>query len=217
VAYLCAFASTYFARPVVPGDVVWSYSGVRPLHDDGAKSATAATRDYVLKVETGAGAPVLSVFGGKITTYRRLAEAALDQVAAHLPKVPGRWTAGAPLPGGDFAVNGVAALIDGLCARYPFLTRAWAARMIRAYGTEAGAILGRARAAADLGRDFGATLSEAELRWLMGREFARTAEDVVWRRSKLGLRMNAGQIAALDRWMADAISRSDATPPDPAG
>ncbi|MBC7154462.1 MAG: glycerol-3-phosphate dehydrogenase [Rhodobacteraceae bacterium] len=217
VDYLCAFASTYFARPVVPGDVVWSYSGIRPLYDDGAKSATAATRDYVLKVETGAGAPVLSVFGGKITTYRRLAEAALDQVAAHLPKVAGRWTAGAPLPGGDFAVNGVAALIDGLCARYPFLTRAWAARLTRAYGTEAGAILGRARAAADLGRDFGATLSEAELRWLMGREFARTAEDVVWRRSKLGLRMNAGQIAALDRWMADAISRSDATPPDPAG
>lgn len=217
VAYLCRFASTYFRKPVVPADVVWSYSGVRPLYDDGAKSATAATRDYVLKVDMAAGAPVLSVFGGKITTYRRLAEAALEQIAAHLPGLSGRWTAGVALPGGDFPVDGVAALTDGLCADYPFLPRAFAARLIRAYGTEARAIIGAARSLADLGPDFGATLTGAEVRWLMRYEFAQTAEDVIWRRSKLGLRLDADQVAALDQWMREAISPSGATPPDRAG
>ncbi len=199
--YLCRFASQYFARPVTQADVVWTYSGVRPLYDDGASSATAATRDYTLKIDRSAGAPVLNVFGGKITTYRRLAEGALAKIGTVLPLRKGPWTAGAPLPGGDFPVAGVGALIAGLRKDYPFLTDFWARRLVRAYGTEARAILGRAARPEDLGRDFGATLSEAELRWLMTREFARTAEDVLWRRSRLGLRMTADQARALDDWM----------------
>ncbi len=200
--YLCTFASRYFARPVTRADIVWTYSGVRPLYDDGARSASAATRDYVLTVDT-AGAPVLNVFGGKITTYRRLAEAAMAKLAPLLGVTGGDWTAGVPLPGGDFPVDGVPRLIADLSARYPFLDGFTARRLVRSYGTEAPAVLGEARSAADLGRDFGAGLTGAEVRWLMAREYARTAEDVVWRRTKLGLRMTADEIAALDGWMAE--------------
>lgn len=203
--YLCNLASQYFARPVTRDQIVWTYSGVRPLYDDGAKSATAATRDYVLSLDDR-GAPCLNVFGGKITTYRRLAEHALDKLASHFPQVGPAWTAGAPLPGGDFPVDGVAALIDGLLADYPFLDRRWANRLVRAYGTDARVLLGGAPTAADLGRDFGATLTEAEVNWLIRHEFARHAEDIVWRRSKLGLRMDATQIEALERWISDTRS-----------
>ncbi len=201
--YLCAFASRYFRRPVTRDDVVWTYSGVRPLYDDGAKSATAATRDYVLALDDRA-APLLSVFGGKITTYRRLAEHALEKILPFFPGAGGHWTAGVSLPGGDFPVDGVARLTAELRARYPFLTEPWAERMVRAYGTETAAILGQAQVLSDLGQDFGATLTEAEVRWLMAREYARSAEDVIWRRSKLGLRLGADQVAALEQWMATA-------------
>ncbi len=199
--YLCAFASRYFERPVTRADIVWTYSGVRPLYDDGAKSATAATRDYVLSVDA-TGAPLLNVFGGKITTYRRLAESAMEKLAPFFPGLPGPWTAGVSMPGGDFPVDGVRALTDGLKRDYPFLDAYWAGRLIRAYGTEARAVLRDARSAADLGKDFGATLTEAELRWLMSHEYARTAQDVVWRRSKLGLRLTAAQIEAIGAFMA---------------
>ncbi len=199
--YLCKFASEYFERPVTRDDIVWTYSGVRPLYDDGASSATAATRDYTLKVNSEGGAPVLNVFGGKITTYRRLAESALEKIAPILGNTKGAWTAGVALPGGDFPVAGVADEIAGLERDYPFLDRRWAQRLIRAYGTEARLMLGDAAAAADLGRDFGATLTEREVTWLQDKEYARTAEDVVWRRTKLGLRLTGDQIAALDRFM----------------
>jgi glycerol-3-phosphate dehydrogenase len=207
--YLCAFASRYFAHPVTRDDIVWTYSGVRPLYDDGAKSATAATRDYVLSLDT-AGAPLLNVFGGKITTYRRLAESALEKLHPHFPAATGKWTAGVPLPGGDFPVDGVGALTEGLRRDYPFLDPYWAGRLIRAYGTEAKTILGTARTAADLGRNFGATLTEAELRWLMAREYARTVQDVIWRRSKLGLRLTPDQTAAIAAFMAGAQGRAAA-------
>lgn len=201
--YLCAFASAYFARPVTPADIVWRYSGVRALYDDGAASASATTRDYVLRLDRQ-GPALLNVFGGKITTYRRLAEAALDRLAPAFPGLPGRWTARVPLPGGDFPHDGVAALTASLRADYPFLAPDWAARLIRAYGTEAPAVLGGARSRTDLGRDFGATLTEAELRWMMTREYARSADDVIWRRSKLGLRLGADQVAAIAAFMAQA-------------
>ncbi len=202
--YLLGFASQYFRQPLAADDIVWTYSGVRPLYDDGASSATAATRDYTLKADTSLGAPVLNVFGGKITTYRRLAESALAQVDAHLSLDRGDWTAGVPLPGGDFPVDGVAGLVAGLKDSFPFLTDAWALRLVRAYGTEAADILGSARQVSDLGRDFGATLSEAELRWLMAHEYARNADDVLWRRSKLGLRLDADQVRAVEDWMREA-------------
>ncbi|AWD21823.1 glycerol-3-phosphate dehydrogenase [Fuscovulum blasticum] len=209
--YLLKFASQYFARPVTLKDVVWTYSGVRPLYNDGAKSATAATRDYVLSLD-GNGAPLLNVFGGKITTYRRLAESALEKLQPFFPQAKGAWTARVPLPGGDFPHDGVAALTQRLKDRFPFLSDYWAGRLIRAYGSEAETLLGTATSAADLGRDFGATLTEAEVRWLMAREFARAAADVVWRRTKLGLRMSKEQVATLDAFMAEAANHGAISP-----
>lgn len=206
--YLCAFASQYFAKPVTAADVVWTYSGVRPLYNDGAKSATAATRDYVLSLD-GNGPPLLNVFGGKITTYRRLAEGALAKLAPYFPKAKAAWTARVPLPGGDFAVGDVGRLTAKLRNDYPFLTDYWAARLIRAYGSEAAVLLHGARTAADLGRDFGQTLTEVEVRWLMRHEFARGAADIVWRRTKLGLRMTPAQIVALDDYMAQDAAQSE--------
>ncbi len=203
--YLRAAASEYFARPIAAEDVVWTYSGVRPLYDDGASSATAATRDYVLQVDAADGdAPLLNVFGGKITTYRRLAEAALEKLTAHFPSMGGPWTAGAPLPGGDFPVDGVPMQIQHLRAEFPFLDEPWARRLVRAYGTQAADLLGDATSADALGQRFGWNLTEAEARWLMTREWARTAADILWRRSKLGLRLSEAEAAALDSWMKKA-------------
>jgi glycerol-3-phosphate dehydrogenase len=199
--YLCAFASNYFEKPVTRDDIVWTYSGVRPLYDDGASSASAATREYVLTLDD-AGAPLLNVFGGKITTYRKLAEAAMAKLMPHYPDATGPWTAGVALPGGDFPVDGVSDLVAGLKAEHPFLTERWALRLVRAYGTDARSILGDAKTKDQLGQDFGATLTEAEVNWLITREYAQTAEDIVWRRSKLGLKLTPEEIAALDTWMA---------------
>lgn len=199
--YLIDFANKYFKCDITANDVVWSYSGVRPLYDDGASSATAATRDYTLKVDATGGAPILNIFGGKITTYRRLAESAMQKIGAHFPNLSGPWTAGVALPGGDFPVDGVEALIASLTRDYPFLCPFWARRMVRAYGTEARTVLGDAKTAADMGQEFGATLTAREVEWLMDREYARRAEDVVWRRNKLGLRMAASDVEALEVWM----------------
>ncbi len=206
ISYLCSVANGYFARQIAPKDVVWTYSGVRPLYDDGASAAQAATRDYVLAIDAENGQPaLLSVFGGKITTYRRLAEHALEKLSpflgAHAAENKG-WTRREPLPGGEFPVDTVAAQIDQLLNRYPFLARAHAARLVRMYGTRAKDVLGAAQSAADLGRDFGATLTEAEIDYLMREEWAETAADVLWRRSKLGLRLNAEQAAAVEAAMA---------------
>ncbi|WP_226780953.1 glycerol-3-phosphate dehydrogenase [Oceaniglobus trochenteri] len=215
--YLLAFASSYFRKPVTRDDVVWTYSGVRPLYDDGAKSATAATRDYVLSLDAGPATdggmgsepPLLSVFGGKITTYRKLAEQAFSRLHPFFPAAGGDWTAGVALPGGDFPVDGVKALTERLKADHPFLDAYWAGRLIRAYGTEAAQMLNGATAASDLGQNFGATLSAREVDWLMTREYARTAEDVVWRRSKLGLRMSEDEIAALDEYMTGRTTKGE--------
>ncbi|SFD69072.1 glycerol-3-phosphate dehydrogenase [Roseivivax sediminis] len=208
--YLLDFANNYFERTLTADDVVWSYSGVRPLYDEGASSATAATRDYTLKVDDSAGAPVLNIFGGKITTYRRLAESALEKIAPHFSDLGGPWTAGVTLPGGDFEVSEARAKIDKLAADYPFLGPKRAERLIRHYGTESWEFLGSATSDSDLGRDFGHGLTEAEVRWLMRREYARSAEDVVFRRTRLGIRMDQSEIAALDTWMQDARREAQA-------
>ncbi len=198
--YLCAFASKYFKAPVTRDQIVWTYSGVRPLFDDGAEEAAAATRDYILKLDDTA-APLLNIFGGKITTYRRLAEGALAKIGSQFEGLTGDWTAGVAMPGGDFPVDGVEALIAGLRQDYPFLDARWAKRMVRAYGTEAREVLGTAKSADDLGEDFGADIHTAELDWLKTKEFAQTGEDVLWRRSKLGLRLSEGQAARVDAYM----------------
>lgn len=197
--YLLAFANDYFTQTLTRDDIVWTYSGVRPLYDDGAKSATAATRDYVLSLDTN-GPVLLSVFGGKITTYRKLAENVLAKLEDHVGGT-GDWTAEVPLPGGDFPVSEVNARIRALKEDYQFLSDRWAKRLFRAYGTDAREILADSRSATDLGQDFGADLTEVEIRWLMKKEYAVTAEDVVWRRSKLGLRLNDIQIRAIDDFM----------------
>jgi glycerol-3-phosphate dehydrogenase len=205
IEYLCAGISDYLRVPVTRDMVIWTYSGVRPLYDDGSEKAQEATRDYVLKLDApGDAAPLLSVFGGKITTYRRLAESALATLAPHLPKVSGNaagWTGHAALPGGDFPIDGFDAHCAAAAQRYPFVPQETLRRLLRAYGTRIDALLGDARTWADLGRVFGADLTEAELRYLAQAEWARTAEDVVWRRTKLGLRMSAEQIAAVDEAM----------------
>jgi glycerol-3-phosphate dehydrogenase len=190
-------------KPVERGEVVWTYSGVRPLYDDGASKAQEATRDYVLALDGREGeAPLLSVFGGKITTYRRLAEAALDRLKGHLPAAArAGWTGGAPLPGGDFPHDGYDALLADILAAFPFLEPGFAARLVRTYGTRVRRLLDGASSRADLGELFGADLTEREVTYLMRTEWARTAADVLWRRSKLGLHLSEVQKAALDAFM----------------
>jgi glycerol-3-phosphate dehydrogenase len=198
--YLANFASEYFEKPVTRDDIVWTYSGVRPLYDDGASSATAATREYVLTLDR-AQAPLLNVFGGKITTYRKLAEAALAKISEAFPQLPADWTAGVALPGGDFAVGDVSKLTLKLAADYPFLTPYWAGRMIRAYGSEAWEVLGDAKAATDLGQDFGATITARELGWAITSEWVRAGDDYLWRRTKLGLRLDEAQRTEVDAYI----------------
>ena len=203
--YLIAFASDYFAKPLSRNDVVWTYSGVRPLYDDGASSATAATREYVLTLDQ-TGAPLLNVFGGKITTYRKLAEAALEKVALALPGVAPDWTAGVALPGGDFELSARDGMIRDLQTRYPFLDGFTLRRLIRSYGTEAASLLGDAQGAEELGQDFGAGLFERELDWLIDHEWVRSGDDVLWRRSKLGLRLSREQTEAVQTYIANRIT-----------
>ena len=196
--YLISFANSYFKKAITKTDIVWTYSGVRPLYDDGISSATSASRDYVLKIDTIKGAPILNVYGGKITTYRCLAEDALETIAPFFSNLPNHWTAGVALPGGDFGINDVSYQITNLRSVYSFLSQRWATRLIKAYGTDAFKILDNAISKDDLGQDFGATLTEKEVRWLMGYEFARSAEDILWRRSKLGLWMTEDQVQNLE-------------------
>lgn len=202
--YLLAGAGAYFKRPITRGDIVWTYSGVRPLFDDGASAAQEATRDYVLRDEGGPDdAPLMNIFGGKITTYRRLAESMLQKIEARLGAKGPAWTQNATLPGGDFPAQGAPALAESIQSAYPTLPIGLIQRLIRHYGTQTNDILGNAKSLDDLGRCFGADLYEAELRHLMTREWAYCAEDVLWRRTKLGLHFTPDQVQALDAWMKE--------------
>ncbi len=206
--YLCKAASEYFAEPVRREDIVWSYSGVRPLFDDGASKAQEATRDYVLKVEAEDGAaPLLNVFGGKLTTYRRLAEHALEKIGEAIGNKGAPWTARSTLPGGDFAPTGYEAEVAALKNRYGFLSDRHARRLVRLYGTLARKIVGDAQTIEALGRHYGADLYEAEVRYLIEDEWARTAEDILWRRTKLGLNLSGTEASALADDMQDLTAR----------
>jgi len=202
IAYLCRSVSDYIAETVRSEDVVWSYSGIRPLYDDGGQSAQNVTRDFVLDLDTeGDTAPLLSVFGGKITTYRRLAEGALKTLKPWLSAAGPNWTRSAKLPGGDFPVEGFEALCDGLIADCSALPRDLLTRLARDYGTRARWILGDSTTESMLGRHFGHDLYEREVRYLVEHEWARTADDILWRRSKLGLRVTPAQRRALEDWL----------------
>ncbi|MBB4065176.1 glycerol-3-phosphate dehydrogenase [Gellertiella hungarica] len=203
IDYLCNAASEYFAEPVRPEDIVWSYSGVRPLFDDGASAAQEATRDYVLKLEgEGTGAVLLNIFGGKLTTYRRLAEHALEKIEQVLGAKGRPWTAKSNLPGGDFGVHGYENEVEALKKAHPYLETVHARRLVRLYGSEWRPMLEGRTSAADLGQHFGSDVYAFEIDWLMTREWARTAEDVLWRRTKRGLYLGSAEAAALDEYMA---------------
>ena len=204
IAYICAGLNDYFRKSVAPSDVVWSYAGVRPLVDDGSGKPETATRGYSFALDRGEGEPpLLSVYGGKLTTYRTLAEAALARLEPHLPELGGpAWTGSAPLPGGGFEKDRAEEEIAALAADYPFLGGGVARRLFRAYGADARAMLGDARTMTALGHAFGHGLSEREVEHLVEREWARTAEDILWRRTKLGLRFSPGETAALADWLA---------------
>ena len=200
--YLLDAVNTYLKRPVIPAAIRWSYAGVRPLYDDGASKAQEATRDYVLRLDGGPGeAPLLSVFGGKITTFRRLAEEALAKLGATFPAMGGPWTAGATLPGGDIDPAAFDRWRAAVARRFAFLDAGLVDRLCRAYGTEVEAILAGVRSAADLGEDFGAGLSRREVDWLFENEWAETTDDILWRRSKLGLRISDTDRCRLDAYL----------------
>lgn len=204
ITYLCGIVNAYLAKPIAPEDVVWSYSGVRPLYDDGSTDPAAVTRDYVLKLDANEGvAPLLSIFGGKITTYRRLAEQALGEIAPFFPEMKRPWTKAEPLPGGDIVRGDLAAYERELNARYASLDPRLLGALAHRHGTRSSRVLGNANVAADLGRHFGGTLFAAEIDYLIAQEWATSAEDILWRRTKCGLHMTAGEREAVSHYLGD--------------
>lgn len=200
IDYLLATVNRYFKQELGRDDVVQSFSGVRPLYDDGAGNPSAVTRDYVLDLEAQEGAPLLNVFGGKITTFRKLAEHALQKLDRYFPDMGADWTAGATLPGGDIAEADFDRFLTGIQGEYPWLPGDLALHWGRLYGTRMRMILGEATGLADLGTCFGARLYEAEVRYLVAHEWAVSAQDVLHRRTKENLHMSAAQIEAFTIW-----------------
>jgi len=207
VTYLCALANRYFRHQIGPSDVIWSYSGVRPLLADESSDPTRVTRDYALELERQP-APLLSVFGGKITTYRRLAEDAVNLLAGPLGLRAAPWTARALLPGGDLPQGSLAVFLSTLARHYPWLPAPLRWRYAHAYGTRIERVLGAATTPADLGHEVLPQLYERELEYLCREEFARTAEDILWRRSKLGLQLLQADLGPLERWLAAEVPRA---------
>ena len=206
VDYICSVANEYFDRKLSPRDVVWSYAGIRPLFDDQASRASAVTRDYVLQLDRDT-APMLSVYGGKITTYRRLAEQAVELLAAPLGFEGAAWTRDAPLPGGDIPGADVGRFASDCARRYPWLPEDMVRHYVRHYGTDIDALLSGCLSVDDLGEDFGAGLHAAEVDHLVEREWARTPEDVLWRRTKKGLGVSPDGARRLEAYLGDRSSR----------
>lgn len=205
IDYLCANASDYFAEPVKRDDIVWTYSGVRPLFDDGASSAQEATRDYVIRQEGGGETGALiNIFGGKITTYRRLAEHAMEHIEKALGKRGARWTFGATLPGGDFSPGDYGKLVDDFYREFPFLDKSIIRGLVRRYGTSTAKLLGGAKNLKDLGTDFGHGLLQAEVDYLIANEWAEEADDILFHRTRIGIRFSKKQQAELAAYMKKA-------------
>ncbi len=215
IEYLCATVNDYFQRPVSAAHVQWTYSGLRPLYDNDAADAAALSRDYVLHLDASNEAmPLLTVLGGKITTYRRLAEHALMKLQPWFPGLRAPWTASRALPGGDLP-GGFASFLADVQRRWPFLGPERALRMVRAYGTRIEAVIGEAHCPSDLGEEFGAGLTRSEVDYLVREEWARTADDVLWRYSKLGLRISCAAAARLETYLREsAVQERDASQPN---
>lgn len=208
IEYLCNAIGDYFEKPVTPDDVVWSFAGIRPLFDDGGDSAQATTRDYVLDLTDQDGVlPKMSIFGGKITSYRELSEEVLGKMSRYFPDMKPAWTKGASLPGGNFDAEGFEDLVKKLQHECQVLPEHMARRLCRSYGTRAWNIVSGVKKLSDLGRDFGGGLYEREVIYLQANEWARAAEDILWRRGKLGLHLNSGQRADLIEWMDEQSGR----------
>ncbi|MAW90003.1 MAG: glycerol-3-phosphate dehydrogenase [Altererythrobacter sp.] len=201
-AYLREAVTRYFRSGVTEEDIVHSYAGVRPLYEDKAASNSTVTRDYVFEIEADGGAPILSVYGGKITTYRKLAEHALAKLAKYIEVPERRWTGTAPLPGGDMEDADFARFLWNAGERYAWLPPEMLLRLARAYGTRVDMLLGNARSLGDLGLHFGGDLYQREVEYLIAHEFAQCPQDVLWRRSKLGLHLAQDAQDALASWFA---------------
>ncbi len=201
IKYLCATVNEYFRERVAPDELVWSFAGVRALYDDGSKLPEDVTRDYELVLDKRRRqAPLLTIYGGKITTHRKLAEAAMRKIGVYFAGMP-RWTAGSKLPGGEFPPEDFYAVVADLIAHWPFLSEPHARRLVRAYGLRAARILGEAKSMADLGERFTGDLTAAEVRYLVDNEWALSADDILWRRTKFGLSATADERAALERFV----------------
>jgi glycerol-3-phosphate dehydrogenase len=208
VDYLCQMASRYFTKEITKDDVVWTYSGVRPLLDDNSQNASAITRDYVLQCDDEGGAPMLNVWGGKITTYRKLSEEALEMLLPHLGVTAGAWTAQAFLPGGDLEQPGMLVksynfdtFLAKFTAQFPWLPETLALRYARCYGSRAARMLGAAAHMGDLGEELAPGLFEVEARYLFATEWAKSAEDILWRRTKIGLYCTPQHVERLQQWL----------------
>jgi glycerol-3-phosphate dehydrogenase len=217
ILYLCDVVNSYFRDKVTPDEVVWSFSGVRPLLDDGAKKPEDVTRDYELVLDKPHGkGPLLTIYGGKITTHRRLAEAAMDKIGTYFSARPA-WTATSHLPGGNFPADKFYDQLAETIGRWPFLSEPHARRLTRAYGTRVERLLGNAQSMQDLGPRFTGDLTGAELRYLIENEWAETADDVLWRRTKFGLKATAEERVAIARFMAEALASQPAGSPHGQG
>jgi glycerol-3-phosphate dehydrogenase len=212
ILYLCDVMNSYFRDSIMPDELVWSYSGVRGLIDDGSRKPEDVTRDYALVLDSAKRqAPLLTIYGGKITTYRRLAEAVLHKLRRVLK--PGRpWTANSHLPGGDFGPQNFYSVLAEAIGRWPFLSEPHARRLVRAYGTRIESILGDAASMQDLGQRFAGDLTAAELRYLVEQEWVETADDVLWRRSKLGLKASTKDRVAINSFIAELRTKTAAVP-----
>jgi glycerol-3-phosphate dehydrogenase len=202
IDYLCRTASEYFAEPVTVDDIVWTYSGVRPLYDDGVSAAQEATRDYVLQREDAAGqAALINIFGGKITTYRKLAEAVLAEIDDVIGSKGAPWTRNSTLPGGGFSPDETSAHVHALAEKFPCIKLELAARLFKNYGLLAEDLLAGVSKKSDLGTHFGAGLYEKEVRYLMANEWAMKVDDVIFRRTKLGIKLNQRQVEKISKFM----------------
>ena len=207
ISYLCEAASEYFENDISPADVVWTYAGVRPLYDDKKADASAVTRDYVLDIEElSEEAPFMSVYGGKITTSRKLGEQAMQELAKYFKNAGDDWTESALLPGGDLYDADFDRFFNDMQKRYPALNEDLLKRLCHAYGTRITLILGDGKTQPDLGQNFGAGLYEIEAKYLINHEWATSAEDILWRRSKLGLHMTKDQRANFTTWFETTLA-----------